>query len=100
MGMNSQHLNSELNSLERKVSLLLNEYKNIKLEVTHLKTENSELRGVLLAKEQQIADFQNKFKISKIADSLALSGDDSTELKQVLNEYIKEIDRCIAHLSQ
>jgi len=98
--MNSQHLNSELSTLERKISLLLNEYKNIKQEVAHLKIENDELRGVLHAKEQHIADFQNKFKISKIADSLALSGDDSAELKQVLNEYIKEIDRCIAHLSQ
>lgn len=98
--MNSHHLNTELNTLERKITLLLNEYKNLKRDLEHLRNENEELRGVLGAKEQQIADFQNKFKISKIADSLALSGDDSTELKQVLNEYIKEIDRCIAHLSQ
>jgi|TARA_R110000737_G_scaffold343685_1_gene369922 chromosome segregation ATPase len=98
--MNSNQLNSELNSLERKISLLLNEYKNLKKELDHTKTENEELRSVLSSKEHQISDFQNKFKISKIADSLALSGDDSTELKQVLNEYIKEIDRCIAHLSQ
>lgn len=98
--MNSNSINSELTSLERKISLLLNEYKNLKNELKHLKTENHELRGVLNSKEHQISDFQNKFKISKIADSLALSGDDSTELKQVLNEYIKEIDRCIAHLSQ
>lgn len=98
--MNANHLSTELNSLERKISLLLHEYKNLKKELVHVKTENDELRGVLISREQQIADFQNKFKISKIADSLALSGDDSTELKQVLNEYIKEIDRCIAHLSQ
>jgi len=98
--MNSNQLNSELNSLERKISLLLNEYKNLKKELDHTKTENEELRSVLSSKEHQISDFQNKIKISKIADSLALSGDDSTELKQVLNEYIKEIDRCIAHLSQ
>lgn len=98
--MNNHHLNTELSSLERKVSLLLNEYKTLKQEIIYLKTENEELRGILSTKEQQISDFQNKFKISKIADSLALSGNDSTELKQVLNEYIKEIDRCIAHLSQ
>lgn len=98
--MNANQLSTELNSLERKISLLLHEYKNLRKELVHVKTENDELRGVLNSREQQIADFQNKFKISKIADSLALSGDDSTELKQVLNEYIKEIDRCIAHLSQ
>ena len=98
--MNNHHLNAELSSLERKVSLLLNEYKTLKQEIIYLKSENEELRGILTTKEQQISDFQNKFKISKIADSLALSGNDSTELKQVLNEYIKEIDRCIAHLSQ
>ncbi len=98
--MNNHHLNAELSSLERKVSLLLNEYKTLKQEIIYLKSENDELRGILTTKEQQISDFQNKFKISKIADSLALSGNDSTELKQVLNEYIKEIDRCIAHLSQ
>lgn len=98
--MSNHPLNTELSTLERKISLLLNEYKSLKEELLYIKGENDELRVLLKTKEQQISDFQNKFKISKIADSLALSGNDSTELKQVLNEYIKEIDRCIAHLSQ
>lgn len=98
--MSNHPLNTELSTLERKISLLLNEYKSLKEELLYVKGENDELRVLLKTKEQQISDFQNKFKISKIADSLALSGNDSTELKQVLNEYIKEIDRCIAHLSQ
>ena len=98
--MQTNQLNAELQSLERKLILLINDHKSLKGENELLKTQNDELRQFLKAKEEQIDNFKNKDKITKLVDGVVVSGGDTTELKQVINEYIKEIDQCIAHLSE
>lgn len=79
---------------------MINDQKNLKGENEVLKSQNQELLQHLKAKEDQIDNFKNQDKITKLVDSMVVSGGDSTELKQVINEYIKEIDKCIAHLSE
>ncbi|MEQ9426282.1 MAG: hypothetical protein RJQ09_17790 [Cyclobacteriaceae bacterium] len=98
--MQKNQLNTELQSLERKLILLINDHKNVKGENEVLKDQNQELKQLLKAKEDQISNFKNKDKIGKLVDSMVVGGKDTTELKQVINEYIKEIDKCIAHLSE
>ena len=97
--MQKDQLNTELQSLERKLILLINEHKNLKGEAEILKAQNQELKQLLTAKEDQIDNFKNKDKISKLVDNMVVNGNDTTGLKQVINEYIKEIDKCIVHLS-
>ena len=100
--MNQDKLSSELQALERRIHLLLKEHKSIKEENAFLKRENQEIKQVLHEKEDQINSFQNQIKISKIVDSIAVENDQESaaELKIKINEYIKEIDKCIAHLSE
>lgn len=100
--MNQDKLSSELQALERKIHLLVKEHKSIKEENNFLKRENLEIKQVLHEKEDQINSFQNQIKISKIVDSIAVENDQegAAELKIKINEYIKEIDKCIAHLSE
>ncbi len=98
--MQKSQLNAELQSLERKLILLINDHKGLKGENELLKTQNNEMKQFLKAKEEQIDNFKNKDKITKLVDGVVVSGGDTTELKQVINEYIKEIDQCIAHLSE
>jgi len=97
--MEKEQLIKELTLLERKIKLFINEHHSLQDELRILKTENANLKGSLSKKEQQISDFQNQNKISTIVDSIATGGDDAVELKQYINEYIKEIDKCIAQLS-
>ncbi len=80
--------------------LLINDHKTLKGENELLKSQNQELKHHLKAKEDLIDNFKNKDKISKLVDSVVVNNGDTTELKQVINEYIKEIDKCIAHLSE
>jgi predicted nucleic acid-binding Zn-ribbon protein len=97
--MDNDLLRKEFSALERKVSLLLNEHKKIRTELSQLQSENAGLRDELKERDELIANFQNKFKISKIVNSIDTEGHDTSELKRKIDEYIKEIDRCIAHVS-
>jgi len=100
MNNNPQSLGTELVSLERKVKLLLNEHALLKDEIVQLKRENDSLRQEANSKDEKLDDFQNKIKISKIVGSMVTDGDDTSDLKEIINEYIKEIDKCIAHLGE
>lgn len=100
--MHQDKTKSELLSLERKLKLILADYAATKKELQNLRAENEELKSVLKSKDEQINHFQNQIKISKIVSSIAdeNQSEDAAELKAKINDYIKEIDKCIAHLSE
>ena len=98
--MSIEKLTTELLTLERKIILLLNEHKNLKASISDLNAINNDLQKQVESKNEQIASFQNQIKISKIAGSVGADRGDASELKKKIDEYVDEIDRCIAHLSQ
>ena len=98
--MNREKLNLSLSNLERKVKFLLNNFKDLKQELSIAKSENQELKDIIRKKDDQIIDFQNKYKISKIVRNIRDGEEDASELKNQINEHIREIDKCILHLSQ
>jgi chromosome segregation ATPase len=98
--MDQEVLKSNLNGLERKILVLLNEHKAVKNEVSGLKSENLELKKTLKQREDQLSNFKNQIKITKIVDYINPEDGSVSELKRKVDEYIKEIDKCIAHLSQ
>lgn len=93
-------LPSEIATLERKIELLLNQHKALRGELHQVKQENEELRSALSAKDQEIDHFKKSIKISKLAQYTVADQQETTEIKRTINEYIKKIDKCIAHLSQ
>ena len=95
-----EKINSELQSLERKISLLINEHKGLKSQNLQLKDQNYALEEQLKSRNEQVQSFQNQIKISKIAGSVGADRGDASELKKKIDEYVNEIDHCIAHLSQ
>jgi chromosome segregation ATPase len=95
-----ERINSELQALERKLILLINEQKNLRSKIILLEQQKKELEEQLNVRSTQIQSFQNQIKISKIAGSVGADRKDASELKKKIDEYIGEIDRCIAHLSQ
>lgn len=98
--IDQDQLRNHLQTLERKLKLLLGEYKTLKEEVVFLKVENQELKALVKAKEEQIGHFQNKIKISKLVDNIDSEENGSSDLKRKIDSYIKEIDKCIAHMSK
>jgi predicted nucleic acid-binding Zn-ribbon protein len=98
--MEQEVLKTNLNGLERKLVVLLNEHKNLKHEVTSLKSENSELKQHLRQRDEQLGGFKNQIKITKIVDNINPQDGSISELRKTVDDYIREIDKCIAHLSR
>ncbi|MFZ9981785.1 MAG: hypothetical protein ACO3FI_07130 [Cyclobacteriaceae bacterium] len=98
--MDQDLLKSNLSGLERKIIMLLNDHKNLKDQVQQLKTENQDLKNHLKTKDQLVEGFKNQIKITRIADRIHPEDGDVAELKKKVDDYIREIDKCIAHLSQ
>ncbi|MFM7196042.1 MAG: hypothetical protein ACKOAR_06000 [Bacteroidota bacterium] len=80
--------------------MLINEHKNLRDEVKNLKLENQALRQSVQSRDQQLDSFKNQIKITRIADRIHPEDGDVAELKKKVDDYIREIDKCIAHLSQ
>lgn len=99
-----------LNGLEQKIALLQNHsvelgavVQRLEIEKVALLESNKELRKKLreLPKKTQSSDerFTLPTKNGKIVKDNQADTADHTELKQKLDEYIREIEQVIAHLS-
>ena len=98
--MDQELLKTNLSGLERKILVLVNEHKNLKEELKSLKRENQDLKTAVRNRDDQISGFHNQLKITKIVDNLHPEDGSVSELKRKVDEYIREIDKCIAHLSR
>jgi hypothetical protein len=98
--MDQELLKTNLNGLERKILVLINEHKALKDEVRSLKLENHDLKSSLKGRDDQLSNFKNQIKITKIVDNINPEDGSVSELKKKVDEYIREIDKCIAHLSR
>ncbi|GAB3993050.1 hypothetical protein GCM10028807_27320 [Spirosoma daeguense] len=95
---------------EHKLELLKNLYADAKKQIELLEEENESLQDSLKAQQQLIRDLRKKPVISekntpKSKDSSILvkdnpsNTDTNARLKLQLDEYIRELERCITHLS-
>ena len=98
--MDQEILKTNLNGLERKILVLINEHKGLKEEIKTLKIENQDLKSGIRSREEQLSNFKNQIKISKIVDNINPEDGSVSELKKKVDDYIREIDKSIAYLSR
>ncbi|MCU0428950.1 MAG: hypothetical protein MUF42_03180 [Cytophagaceae bacterium] len=72
------------------------ENESLKIQLEASKEANRELKE--LAQKRQ--EFENQEKSTSIVESIAEDGIQRNEIKLKINEYIKEIDKCIAQLNE
>lgn len=95
-----EHFAPKLIVLEDKIKKLIDVYDQSLQEVKELREENAFLKSLVKNREEEIKSFQNRDKISKIVTTLADDTHRKAELKLKINEYIREIDKCIAYLKE
>lgn len=84
--------------LEQSVNQLITHYQASQKSLEEARYVILTLQSVIDEKDSEIKNFQNQDNISKIVNTIAAEPANSTELKLKINEYIREIDKCIAYL--
>jgi len=101
---------SRFNSLEMTLKGVLKDYIEVKKQLYEVKIENERLRDNLFDAQketqelqknlnQQKKNFKKSDKFTKIALNNLKSTGDPAELKEKIDEYILEIEKCINQLS-
>ncbi|MGV3589300.1 MAG: hypothetical protein ACO1OF_19995 [Adhaeribacter sp.] len=88
----------QLNRIEQKLSKLIARYNQSQEALEKAHQEIRQLELMVKQKEEEIKNFQNQENITKIVNTIAADAASATELKLKINEYIREIDKCIAYL--
>lgn len=88
-----------ISSLEIKINKLLSSFNNLKLVNDDLKNEKFRLSLELEDKYKEINALNDKIKIMSISKSVDVSNSDVKETRLKINEYIREVDKCIALLN-
>jgi len=88
-----------ISSLEIKINKLLTSFNNLKLVNDDLKNEKFRLSLELEDKYKEINALNDKIKIMSISKSVDVSNSDVKETRLKINEYIREVDKCIALLN-
>src|SRR4051794_39770507 len=98
--MEKQEILARIKSLEQALKALLEEHRLVKEHLAEVLDENKSLKTLVEKQNEDLKNFQNQDKITKIASSITEDTRNVSELKLKINEYIREIDKCIAHLSE
>jgi chromosome segregation ATPase len=99
-----------IEKLEHKIKLLRSTCDNAQKQVKELRKSNADLRKHLQEKENELNELRKKQDnpeknppkskdVGIIVEDNLSETDTNAELKQQLDEYIREVERCIAHLS-
>jgi len=88
-----------IDSLIQKINKILGKYIDLEEKYLNMLEENKVLKAQLNQDKEQINELENNIKVLKISKGSAEGGSDHTELKLKINEYIKEIDKCMAMLN-
>jgi len=74
------------NALQEENELLLKENEFVKSALTNAKNKNTEL--------------EEKLRVLKLAKSLEGTSEKSLDIKQKINEFVREIDKCVVLLKK
>ena len=89
-----------VNNIEVKLGKLIAKYTKIRQEKLILQKENEDFVTSLKLKEIEILSLQEKVKLMNISKSVDASNQEVKETRLKINEYVREIDKCIALLNK
>ena len=98
--MEDQELKERLDLFERKMQKLIVKTTTLKKELDRVVEENITLKDTVRKQKEELDNFHNQEKFTKLVASILTGADGANGLKKRLNEYIEEIDKCIALMSR
>ena len=89
-----------VDSLESSLDALLKRYDDLKEKQVQLERELANLRNQQQKDQEQIDVWKQRFESLKMANSMLGSDQYKRDTKLKINALIREIDQCIAQLSE
>lgn len=92
-------VDQQFNSVNDKLQQLLRQYSRLQKENEKLKLELQEAKDREQQRMQKIENLQMQVSILQAASG-EMNDKDKKTFEKKINQYIREIDKCIAYLSQ
>ena len=92
-------LNKIISNIEIKLNNLLSSHNKLKEINESLNAQKANFISDVEIKNKEIDALKDKIKIMSISKSVDASKGDIRQTKLKINEYIREIDKCIAQLN-
>jgi len=89
-----------INNIELKVGKLIEKINQLTAEKNSLRQNNDAVNTQLQEKEKQIVALQDKVKLMNISKSVDTTKEDVKATRLKINEYVREIYKCIALLNK
>ena len=89
-----------VDSVEVRIKQLISLYSKTKQEKQQAINEAEDLKKSLAEKQEVINSLEEKIKLIKMSKVVSSSNEDNKKTKQKINEYVREIDKCIALLNK
>ena len=65
-----------------------------------LKLENESLKVAFAASKDKNKEYEEKLRVLKLAKSFSETNEKTLDIKQKINEFVREIDKCIVLLKK
>jgi chromosome segregation ATPase len=88
-----------VDSLESKISKVLHKLELLKQTNSKLSEELEVSKRINSAQQKEISGWEEKYEALKMANTILGSDDNKRETKLKINALIRDIDHCIAQLS-
>ncbi len=89
-----------VDSLENKISKVLHKQEVLKQTNAKLSEELAVYQQKIIQQQEALTSWIEKYEALKIANSMLGSDENKRETKLKINTLVKDIDHCIAQLSQ
>ncbi|MCK7590440.1 hypothetical protein M0G43_07650 [Subsaxibacter sp. CAU 1640] len=89
-----------VDSLENKISKVLHKQEVLKQTNAKLSEELAQYQQKIIQQQEELSTWIEKYESLKIASSMLGSDENKRETKLKINALIKDIDHCIAQLSE
>jgi hypothetical protein len=90
----------QLTKVTNKAERLIAMYHILQEENDLLKLENQSLMVALDASKNKSTELEEKLRVLKVARSFSETNEKSLDIKQKINEFVREIDKCIVLLKK
>ena len=91
-------IDNHIDNIQSKINLLIKNYQALVVESKRLKNENEKLKSSHEKLQETAAIMEQQNRILK-ASAGKMEGEEKVAFEKVINQYIKEIDKCMTMLN-